>query len=376
MEDLYDRVTELEAQISSLTARLAEPANHLAPEPVPRVGGAATTRGGGTTPDVEQAGSRRNLFKFAAGAAVGGTALAIAKSAGPVAAGDGDHIEVGATTDQGDTGRTTTVLSYSNAAGPQTANLAGPPLNANIMTVRDGFGVFAPFNLTASDYPAALGGYAYSKVPNGVYGKSANKGYGVVGSGSGDGATGVLARGTRANIELQRGGTPPATRIDAHTVGELVCDSAGDLWCCTAPGKPGSWKKLAGSHTTGAFAVLPTPKRVYDSRVGQIPLGVNKGKLNPGSTRVVDCTVGAPEVPNSARAVVMNITAANTTGLGNLAVYPDGSPAPATSSINFTGGVNIANSTTSGCGPSAKVKVLAGGNTGADFIIDIVGYYV
>ncbi len=74
--------------------------------------------------------------------------------------------------------------------------------------------------------------------------------------------------------------------------------------------------------------------------------------------------------------MVLNLTAANTTSLGFLAEYPNGAAAPTTSSINFMPGVNIANSTTSGCGPGAKVKVLAGGNTPADFIIDIVGYYV
>ena len=128
--------------------------------------------------------------------------------------------------------------------------------------------------------------------------------------------------------------------------------------------------------SAGAFHAI-APRRVYDSRTGKAPLTVFKGKLNPGENRAVDCTVDAPDVPSTSKAVVLNLTAANTTGTGNLAVYPDGTPAPSTSSINYTG-LNIANSTTSGCGPGAKVRVQCGatGATGADFIIDILGYYV
>jgi hypothetical protein len=199
---------------------------------------------------------------------------------------------------------------------------------------------------------------------DGVKGKS-NSGYGV----RGDGPKGDFIASGSGKVLISKAGAPGPTATG--TVGTIARDAAGALWYCYATNK---WRELAGSTTSGAFHAI-SPKRVYDSRVGQEPLGVTKGKLGPGSTRVVDCSVAA-EVPSAATAVVLNLTAANTTGLGNLAVYPDGSPAPTTSSINFTPGVNIANSTTSGCGPGAKVKVLAGGNTGADFIIDIVGYYV
>jgi hypothetical protein len=267
------------------------------------------------------------------------------------------------------------VIAYEDADGPQVPGvILGSKVNANILTVRDKEGgIIVISSPSSSVYPAAVGGYARRAVPNGMFGHSSNGGAGVVGWGSGSGATGVHARGTRANIEMFADGDAPKTRTDAHEVGELVTDSAGELWYCVVAGSPGSWRKLAGPMTTGAMQPI-APKRVYDSRAGQAPLSVAKGKLTPGSTRVIDCTVDAPEVPSDATAVMLNLTAANTTGLGNLTVYPDGSPAPTTSSINFTGGVNIANGTMSGCGPGAKVKVLAGGNTAADFIIDIIAY--
>jgi hypothetical protein len=377
MEDQQDRITELEAQVASLSTKLEELATNVAPQPAASVVDTGPHNGSVLTEDVAPTGSRRNLFKLAAGAAAGGTAFAIAKSAGPVAATDGQSVLIGDSRTQGNANsRSTTVVDYEGASGPQVPGpLIGGFSNANIMLVRDRPGGVLILTPDSSSYPAAVAGYAYRAVANGLFGLSANGGAGLVGYGAGAGTTGVLARGSRANIEMFPAGDAPSTRTDAHKLGELVTDTAGDLWCCVAAGSPGSWRKLAGPMSAGAFHAI-APKRVYDSRVGKAPNLVAKGKLNPGQNRVVDCTEGGA-VPSTSKAVVLNLTAANTTGTGNLAVYPDGSPPPPTSSINYTG-LNIANSTTSGCGPGAKVRVQCGatGATGADFIIDILGYYV
>ena len=164
------------------------------------------------------------------------------------------------------------------------------------------------------------------------------------------GAKGLLARGKKANIEMYNEGSVPQTRTDPHARGEMLCDGDGTLWYCTVAGTPGTWQKMAGSSTAGSFHTI-TPARVYDSRPGEVPIAV-------------------------AKAVVINLTAAGTTGRGYLGVYPDGASAPATSTLNYNVGLNIANSTTSGCGPGAKVRVLCGGATGAQFIVDVVGYYL
>lgn len=361
MTDPQDRIAQLEARIAQLEGLNSTIEEHSSSEEA--------------LPMTAPTGSRRNLLKLAAGAAAGGTALAIANSGAPVAAADTDPVVVGTTTTQGDTGRTSTVVRYTNAAGPQVPELVGL-VDANVMTVHDAEVSFLS-NASKSSFPAALGGYGYRTVPNGVYGLTNNGGAGVVASGHGPGAIGLLAAGNRANVELTPAGAVPQTRADAHQVGELVVDSAGDMWYCAAAGTPGSWRKLAGPETVGALHAI-APRRVYDSRAGFEPMTVVKGKLDPGSNREVDCTVDAPEVPSDALAVVLNITAAGTTNNGNLAVYPDGTPAPTTSSLNYTPGVNIANTTTSGCGPGAKIRVQCGAASlaGADFVIDIVGYYV
>lgn len=210
----------------------------------------------------------------------------------------------------------------------------------------------------------------------GVYG-IAELGVGVVGKGSsvgvrGEGGSSDLLADQSGKVLLGKAASPTPAPSATGAVGTIARDGDGNLWYCYAANL---WMKVAGAAVAGAFHAI-APARVYDSRTGFEPAGVVKGKLNPGENRVVDCTFNASGVPLGAKAVVFNLTAANTTGRGFLAAYPDGSPEPATSSINYTPGVNIANSTTSGCGPDAKIRVLCGGSTGADFIVDIVGYYV
>jgi len=224
-----------------------------------------------------------------------------------------------------------------------------------------GYGVYGEHTGTTS----GVGVMGKTAVGTGAFGLSAS-GNGVAGSGSID-----LAAVGSGRIQLQKTPTPAPTSGGPGGLGTIAKDATGSLWYCYATNK---WHKLAGPTTSGAFHAI-APQRVYDSRAGEAPLAVAKGVLNTGQERVVDCTVNNTLVPATAKAVVLNLTAANAAGRGNLAVYPDGTAAPTTSTVNYTPGVNIANSTTSGCGPGAKIKVKAGGSTGADFIIDIVGYY-
>ena len=142
---------------------------------------------------------------------------------------------------------------------------------------------------------------------------------------------------------------------------------------------------VAVSGATGRVAAEPAgalnliaPVRVYDSREDQEPLDVTKGPLSPGENRAVDCTVNGSGVPADATGVVLNLTAADPVDVGNLAVYPDGTEPPSISTLNYRPGENIANSTISGCGPGATIRVQCGptGVGATDFVVDISGYYL
>lgn len=377
MSDQHDRIHQLEAQVASLTEKLesllanddpvTRPLNH---ERIP----ASEVETVETSPPT---GSRRNLLKLAAGAAAGGAVVAASGVTGRVAAADGDPVNAGETTSTTAGNRNDTALVYSNTAnGPETTGLLGPG-PANIFLARDKTGPMEIIGQQLSSYPAAVAGYARNVVDHGVFGySSTGAGVGIVGFG-GDAATGLLARGGRANVELYNDGDAPTARTDAHSRGEIIADDDGVLWYCTAAGTPGAWQRLGAAGTAGAVTLI-APARVYDSRSGQEPLAVFKGRLDPGDNRAVDCTVNSSGVPADATGVILNLTAAAPASTGNLAVYPDGTPAPATSTLNYRPGVNIANSTTSGCGPGAKIRVQCGptGAGGTDFVVDIVGYYL
>ncbi len=333
-------------------------------------------------------GSRRNMLKLAAGAAAGGAAIAIA-GAKPAAALDNQSVLIGNQRTQGDTGRTTTVIRYTNGATPQVTTPLATLANANIMTVRDdpsGGGLIL-FNPSSSSYPAAFGGYGYDTMPNGIYGYTASptQGYGIVGFGVNDN-TGVLARGNRANVEFYNDGAAPPTRTDAHSRGEMIADDDGNLWYCTAAGSPGTWKKVAGNDTSGAFHAV-SPYRGYDSRRDMPLPGVLAGG---GQNRVIsikdsrDPSTGAiitPDVvPAGATAVAFTITVVNTVAAGNLTVTEGDAVSTTASTINwYESNAIVANSSVVKLDASRQVKVFNNTtNPGAttNFLLDITGYYL
>jgi hypothetical protein len=369
-DDSSDRIAELEAKIELLTQRLTALA-----DPAPAAGVELAAHH-----PPEASGSRRSLFKLAAGAAAGGTALALATTSGRVAAADGDPLRAGQSTTQGDGGRTSTVLSYTNSEAPQVPNflIGGDPLDANIMTVRDTPGGIIIFQSSSSSYPAALGGYGYDKVPNGVYGYSSNDGFGVVGWGSGGAGAGVLARGTRANIEMYADGDAPAARTDAHVVGELLTDANGDLWYCVVAGSPGRWQKIGGADTAGSFHAV-TPFRVYDSReVGSDGLaGSTDITVSVKDARDVEtyAVTTADAVPDGATAISANVVAINAVGNGFATVNPGGDTSVGAAALNWKAGQTIGNAGIFQVSSSRELSVLIRGATNIDLTIDVTGYW-
>ncbi len=168
---------------------------------------------------------------------------------------------------------------------------------------------------------------------------------------------------------------PPPARTDAHRRGEIDVDDNGDLWYCTADGTPGTWRKMSGPLTGGALHFLASLVRIYDSRPGATPPTGPKARINPGEGRTIDCTLNGSGVPSTATGVIATLTVADAGGRGNLAMYPDGQAPPTASTINYTPGVNIANTTIVGCGPGARLQVRCGGASGCNFLIDIAGYF-
>lgn len=117
-----------------------------------------------------------------------------------------------------------------------------------------------------------------------------------------------------------------------------------------------------------------TPCRLIDTRLPE-----QGPELISGVARVFPVN-GACGIPSSARALSVNVTAVNASGLGHLRLYPgDLAQPPSTSSINFATGQNRANNTVlplavDGSGTLSVYPFIVGAGQ-VHFILDVNGYF-
>jgi hypothetical protein len=121
--------------------------------------------------------------------------------------------------------------------------------------------------------------------------------------------------------------------------------------------------------------ILPTPVRVYDSRV---PNSLGTPALESNSTTVVDLspiTAGAPgSFPPGTTAAIVNITATDVRAAGFATVYSNAlATAPTASTINWNGH-DVAITTPVKVDSTGSVKITIGPDGGADIVIDVIGY--
>lgn len=173
----------------------------------------------------------------------------------------------------------------------------------------------------------------------------------------------------------------------ALTVPQLVSilESPSNTINCTAPNNPDGSDDdcgfgfvladlaVAQAQTTGGAGYHPlTPSRILDSRG---PTGNWNTKL---TTATKDLQVtglgGASNVPASASAVVMNVTATGGSNGSFVSAWPSGATKPNSSNLNFGPGQTIPNLVTVKLGTGGKVSFANAVGT-VDVIADVVGYY-
>jgi DNA-binding beta-propeller fold protein YncE len=132
---------------------------------------------------------------------------------------------------------------------------------------------------------------------------------------------------------------------------------------------------LAGYYTTasgaGSSYVPLSPSRVLDTRNGT---GGYTTPVGPAETISLQ-VAGVGDVPaTGVTAVVLNVTATDTTAGSYVTVYPDGETQPTASSLNFTPGETIPNLVVVPVGADGKVDFY--NHTGStDLVADLEGYY-
>jgi hypothetical protein len=157
--------------------------------------------------------------------------------------------------------------------------------------------------------------------------------------------------------------------------GTLWVDGDGNWWASTVSSDhDAQWRKLAGPSTGGALHLLPSPRRVYDSRPGEPPISIGpKAKIVAATPRTIDATGNASTVDPIARAALITLTVTNTAAAGWATVWASG-PWPGTSNINFATGQTIATTTVVALEPGGTFQVQS--NTSTDVVIDVTGYYM
>ena len=134
----------------------------------------------------------------------------------------------------------------------------------------------------------------------------------------------------------------------------------------------------AGMRATGDLtSLLPfvgvAPCRIVDTRGPAGPYGAPA--LSPGVPRDFALRAGSCSgIPVEVAAYSLNVTVTNAAGPGFLLIYPQGSPQPLVSTLNYVAGQTVANAAIVTAGTGGAITVVAG-VSGTDLILDINGYF-
>jgi hypothetical protein len=350
-----------EAEISRLRGQSAQAATaDRSTSSVPEPGSPTPLDSDGTSgPLGDHPVSRRGALRALGGVAAGGVGLALGSTvlaAQPAAAADGSNLVLGSGTLN--TAATPTTLLGSVASGAllniENASSSGASSGLYALKGDSGSGITGVVGAVVGDISSGslsgvvglndvgsgvtgqsqtesgVAGSSHSGI--GVFGVSPN-GIGVLGQG---GTYGLVGEGTLAPLVLSTASGsvgPPTT--GSHFAGEFFVDHFGALFYCYSANK---WVQIDKGFTN----LLPTPIRVFDSRVTGAP-NVSDPSRAAGplaaqaivTLQITGASVGGHSVPAGAAAVIGNVTAVSPTADGWLTLYPNGEATPLVSNLNF-----------------------------------------
>ena len=119
-----------------------------------------------------------------------------------------------------------------------------------------------------------------------------------------------------------------------------------------------------------------TPVRVLDTRLTAsnegAPLGLATQSFVPAGTSISVKVTGG-DVPDTALAVALNVTAVDGAAAGFLTIYPDGGTQPGTSSVNFPPGSASPNTVVAKIGTDGRIRIFASATV--HVIVDVFGWF-
>jgi hypothetical protein len=156
----------------------------------------------------------------------------------------------------------------------------------------------------------------------------------------------------------------------------LLLLSAGGLFAQLPPqpSEVAELDKAVAIPTATSYFIGTTPCRIADTRGGGFGGAYGPPALALGTPRDFILT-GRCGIPDTARAVSLNVTVIQPTGAGYLSIFPLGGAVPPVSTLNFTEGQVVANAALVALGEGGGITVFTGG-AGAHLVIDVNGYFV
>jgi hypothetical protein len=124
-----------------------------------------------------------------------------------------------------------------------------------------------------------------------------------------------------------------------------------------------------GAGATSGYQPL-TPSRVLDTRDGT---GTGGARQAVDAGRAVGFAVAAAGVPPDATGVILNLTSTESESDGYLTAFPCGGAVPASSSLNYDTGRNVANEVAVGLGTNGQVCVSSFATS--HVVADVLGWF-
>jgi hypothetical protein len=164
-----------------------------------------------------------------------------------------------------------------------------------------------------------------------------------------------------ANAAIVPAGSNGAITVTAGNPTDLIIDVNGYF---APPGAPGALH----------FYALSTPCRIADTRPSQGQVGsFGPPALAAYSGRSFPVLSSACNIPATAQAYALNVTAIPSGQLDFLSIWPAGKPFPNVSTLNAPKGLVLANAAIVPAGTNGAIMLTAGNPT--DIVIDINGYF-
>ena len=195
-------------------------------------------------------------------------------------------------------------------------------------------------------------------------------------------ATGVVALYADGNeIAVGRDTAPPTGDTSPFTLGAAKTSAGYTSYFAGYMAEVETYDAVAIPTIagTGASEYVPlTPTRIIDTRSSS-KVGPVTGPVAADSTTAIQIagnTTNGVDIPTSGvTAVALSLTVVGASANGYITAYPDQTPQPLTSTVNYFSSATVTNNAITPVGTDGEIDIYNGSSGTTQFLIDVTGYY-